>query len=95
MEAEIFVCKQCDAEFHENEADYHETFPGNLEEPSESVFKCPTCGAIDDGQNTIITIEYRVLCQSCEEVQVQHDGEYCAECRQVELERHWDELTGH
>jgi len=95
MEVEYLKCKACNNEFHENEADSECVFQETRLEPAEFVLKCPSCGATDDGMNSIIAITYRVVCDICEEVQVQHDGEPCAECHTLAQERLYDDLTGH
>lgn len=95
MEVEYYVCKRCKHEFHENEAESECVFNETRYEPAEYVVKCPSCEAVDDGNNQIITIEYRVVCDICEEVQVQHEGEPCAECHTVGQEAIYDRLRGH
>lgn len=95
MEVEYFICERCKHEFHENQSDTHCTYQGSLEEPPEFVFKCPSCGANDDGNNTVIQIVYRNVCVCCEEVQVPVEGDACAECLTCAAEAYLDDQRGH
>lgn len=97
MEVELYECPNpaCKSRFVDAEADSYCLFAETRDEPGEWAVMCPFCGAVDGLSYGQIKIVYEIVCDCCEEVIVQHDGETCAECNAAQREAEWDEAHGH
>lgn len=76
----LYECKSCGCTRMTEEDVTYTVFSGNREEPAEYGTRCPECLSLDVHEIPVF------WCRSCEDVQVQDDGEQCSECRQEQLE---------
>lgn len=83
-------CTACDWHGDEIEIRKEEYFKETRLEPAEWVWHCPVCHNTD-------TIEQCVAfyCRTCDDEQVQHDGDQCTECATCALEKEWDNANDH
>jgi len=59
-------------------------------DPEEWIWFCPGCDMADHFQE-----KTEVLCRTCEDEPVQHEGDQCPECYAEECERYVDASRGH
>jgi len=83
-------CTACKWLGNENEIRKKIIFHQTQEEPEEWEWYCPNCNKTDTLEEVI-----EVLCRTCEDESVKHDGDQCTECYTVDCERHTDEERGH
>lgn len=83
--SERYECSSCGCTQMTIEDVSVQTFPGNQEEPAEYEERCPEC-------NSEVEEIPVFWCKTCEDEQVQHDGENCPECHTCTVEGQLDAM---